>query len=129
MQSLNVKLAALHRFLSKSAERSLPFFKTLKGCIKKEDFQWNDVAEKAFKDMKEYISGIPVVVALGPEEKLSLYLAIGQEAISTVLIVKRGGIQLPVYFVSRALKEAEIKYSTLEKYALAPVHPTRRLRR
>ncbi|GJT83253.1 reverse transcriptase domain-containing protein [Tanacetum coccineum] len=37
VQSLNGKLAALNRFLSKSAEKSLPFFKTLKGCLEKKD--------------------------------------------------------------------------------------------
>nr|GEW37141.1 reverse transcriptase domain-containing protein [Tanacetum cinerariifolium] len=38
VQSLNGKLASLKRFLSKSAEKSLPLFKTLKKCIKKSDF-------------------------------------------------------------------------------------------
>ncbi|GKD03571.1 hypothetical protein Tco_1178545 [Tanacetum coccineum] len=33
VQSLNGKLASLNIFLSKSAKRSLPFFKTLKRCI------------------------------------------------------------------------------------------------
>ncbi|GKA20129.1 reverse transcriptase domain-containing protein [Tanacetum coccineum] len=40
VQKLNGKLASLSRFLSKSAEKSLPFFKTLKKCTKKSDFQW-----------------------------------------------------------------------------------------
>nr|GEU32503.1 reverse transcriptase domain-containing protein [Tanacetum cinerariifolium] len=35
VQKLNGKLASLNRFLSKSAEKSLPFFKTLKKCTKK----------------------------------------------------------------------------------------------
>ncbi|GKF49441.1 hypothetical protein Tco_0142692 [Tanacetum coccineum] len=35
VQSLNGKLAGLNRFLSKSAEKSLSLFKTLKKCIKK----------------------------------------------------------------------------------------------
>ncbi|GJW11810.1 reverse transcriptase domain-containing protein [Tanacetum coccineum] len=38
VESLNGKLASLYRFLSKSAEKSLPLFKTLKKCIKKSDF-------------------------------------------------------------------------------------------
>ena len=38
VQRLNGKLASLNRFLSKSAEKSLPFFKTLKKCTKKSDF-------------------------------------------------------------------------------------------
>ncbi|GKA53487.1 hypothetical protein Tco_0746802 [Tanacetum coccineum] len=40
VQKLNGKLASLSRFLSKSAEKSLPFFKTLKKYTKKSDFQW-----------------------------------------------------------------------------------------
>ncbi|GJY50156.1 reverse transcriptase domain-containing protein [Tanacetum coccineum] len=38
VQSLNGKLASLNRFLSKSMEKSLPLFKTLKKCIKKCSF-------------------------------------------------------------------------------------------
>ncbi|GJS68622.1 reverse transcriptase domain-containing protein [Tanacetum coccineum] len=38
VQKLNGKLASLNRFLAKSAEKSLPFFKTLKKCTKKSDF-------------------------------------------------------------------------------------------
>ncbi|GKB03023.1 reverse transcriptase domain-containing protein [Tanacetum coccineum] len=38
VQKLNGKLASLNRFLAKSAEKSLPFFKTLKKCTKKIDF-------------------------------------------------------------------------------------------
>ncbi|GJS05398.1 hypothetical protein Tco_0321906 [Tanacetum coccineum] len=37
LQRLNRKLASLNRFLAKSAERSLSFFKTLKKCTKKSD--------------------------------------------------------------------------------------------
>ncbi|GKB09195.1 hypothetical protein Tco_0837507 [Tanacetum coccineum] len=43
----NGKLASLNRFLSKSAEKSLPLFKTLKKCIKKSDFHWTPEAEQA----------------------------------------------------------------------------------
>ena len=35
---LNGKLASLSRFLAKSAESSLPFYKSLKKCTKKSDF-------------------------------------------------------------------------------------------
>ena len=39
VQALNGKLATLGSFLAKSAERSLPFFKTLKGCFNKKDLK------------------------------------------------------------------------------------------
>nr|GEZ17442.1 reverse transcriptase domain-containing protein [Tanacetum cinerariifolium] len=47
VQSLNGKLASLNRFSSKSAEKSLPLFQTLKKCIKKSDFRWTAEAEQA----------------------------------------------------------------------------------
>ncbi|GJW21126.1 reverse transcriptase domain-containing protein [Tanacetum coccineum] len=56
VQKLNGKLASLNRFLAKSAEKSLPFFKTLKKCTKKSDFHWTTEAEEAFKQMKQLIA-------------------------------------------------------------------------
>ncbi|GJV94480.1 reverse transcriptase domain-containing protein [Tanacetum coccineum] len=52
VQSLNGKLACLNRFISKSAEKSLPLFKTLKNCTKKSEFFWTSDAEKAFRELK-----------------------------------------------------------------------------
>ncbi|GKB93980.1 reverse transcriptase domain-containing protein [Tanacetum coccineum] len=59
VQKLNRKLASLNRFLAKSAEKSLPFFKTLKKCTKKSDFHWTEEAEAAFKQMKQLIAELP----------------------------------------------------------------------
>lgn len=49
VESLYVKLAALLRFLSKSAKKSLPFFKALKGCTDKRKFLWSEEAENLSK--------------------------------------------------------------------------------
>nr|GEV39562.1 reverse transcriptase domain-containing protein [Tanacetum cinerariifolium] len=54
VQRLNGKLASPNRFLSKSAEKYLPLFKTLKKCIKKSDFHWTSEAEQAFKQLKKH---------------------------------------------------------------------------
>ncbi|GKB49083.1 reverse transcriptase domain-containing protein [Tanacetum coccineum] len=61
VQKLNGKLASLNRFLAKSAEKSLPFFKTLKRCTKKSDFNWTTKAEEAFKQMKQLIAELPML--------------------------------------------------------------------
>jgi hypothetical protein len=52
IQKLNDRLAALNRFISRSAERSLPFFKALKG---KGTIKWGPKQSKAFAELKEYI--------------------------------------------------------------------------
>ncbi|GJV86361.1 reverse transcriptase domain-containing protein [Tanacetum coccineum] len=103
VQKLNGKLASLNRFLSKSAEKSLPFFKTLKKCTKKSDFQWTQEAEVAFKQMKKLIAELPMLTAPKEKEELIMYLAAAKEAISAILMTEKGGKQLPLYFVSRAL--------------------------
>ncbi|GKA71243.1 reverse transcriptase domain-containing protein [Tanacetum coccineum] len=103
VQSLNGKLASLNRFLSKSAEKSLPFFKTLKRCMKKSDFQWKPKAEMAFQGMKQCIAELPMVTTPRPKEELIMYLCAAKEAVSAVLLAERDSQQIPVYFVSRAL--------------------------
>ncbi|GKD27507.1 hypothetical protein Tco_1233721, partial [Tanacetum coccineum] len=70
VQKLNGKLASINRFLSKLAENSLPFFKTLKKCTKKSDFQWTQEAEAAFKQMKKLIAELPTLTALREHEEL-----------------------------------------------------------
>ncbi|GJV45225.1 reverse transcriptase domain-containing protein [Tanacetum coccineum] len=129
VQSLNRKLASLNRFLSKSAEKSLPLFKTLKKCIKKSDFHWTPEAEQAFTQLKHHLSELPLLVAPKPKEELIVYLAASHGAISAVLMTERDTVQTPVYFVSRALQGPELNYSSMEKLVLSLVFTAKRLRR
>ncbi|GJV91212.1 reverse transcriptase domain-containing protein [Tanacetum coccineum] len=119
VQKLNGKLASLNRFLSKSAEKSLPFFKTLKKCTKKSDFQCTAEAEMAFKQMKRLTVELPKLAAPKEKEELIMYLAAAKEAISVVLTTERDGKQMPIYFVSRALQGPKINYTPMEKLILA----------
>nr|GEU38463.1 reverse transcriptase domain-containing protein [Tanacetum cinerariifolium] len=80
VQKLNGKLASLNRFLSKSAEKSLPFFKTLKKCTNKSDFQWTAEAEVAFKQMKKLIAGLLTLTTPMEKEELIVYLGAAREA-------------------------------------------------
>ncbi|GJW85476.1 reverse transcriptase domain-containing protein [Tanacetum coccineum] len=128
-RKLNVKLASLNRFLVKSAEKSLPFFKTLKNCTKKSDFQWTPEAEEAFKQMKKLIAELPTLTAPREREELIIYLAAAKEAISAVLMTDREGRQIPVYFVSRTLRGPEVNYTPMEKLVLALLSASKRLKR
>ncbi|GJU68977.1 reverse transcriptase domain-containing protein [Tanacetum coccineum] len=128
VQKLNGKLASLNRFLSKSAEKSLPFFKTLKKCTKKSDFQWTQEAKVAFRQMKKLIAELPMLTAPKEKEELIMYLAAAKEAISAVLMTEREGKQMSVYFVSRALRGLEINYTPMEKLVLALLSASRRLK-
>ncbi|GKB45013.1 reverse transcriptase domain-containing protein [Tanacetum coccineum] len=130
VQKLNGKLASLNRFLSKSAEKSLPFFKTLKKCTKRVTSHWiSRMAEAAFKQMKKLIAELPMLTAPKEKEELIVYLAATKEAISAVLMTDREGKQVPVYFVSRALRGPEINYTPMEKLVLALLSASKRLKR
>ncbi|GJU58034.1 reverse transcriptase domain-containing protein [Tanacetum coccineum] len=130
MQSLARKLAALNRFLSRSAKKSLPFFETLKDITKanKHDYRWTKKAEYAFQELKKMILDLLVLTTPLPKETLFVYLATSKEAVSAVLLVVRKGKQRPVHYVSRTLHNAESNYAPLEKIALALRHISRRLR-
>ena len=60
------------------------------------------------------------------DEVLFAYIAVAFYAISFVLIRMDSGIQRPVYYVSKSLNEAEVRYLPLEKAILAVVHATRK---
>ncbi|GKA06366.1 reverse transcriptase domain-containing protein [Tanacetum coccineum] len=81
-----------------SAKKSLPLFKTLKKCIKKSDFHWTPDAEQAFKQLKQHLSELPLLVAPKPKKERIVYLSASHIAISAVLMTERGTVQTPVYF-------------------------------
>ncbi|GJV41998.1 reverse transcriptase domain-containing protein [Tanacetum coccineum] len=118
MQSLSEKLAALKRFLSRSAEKSLPFFETLKDITKenKDECRWTESAEKAFQEMKEVIVELPLLTTPVKEETLYVYVATAAEAVSVVLLAERKGRQCPIHYVSKTLNEANTNYALLENW-------------
>ena len=61
------------------------------------------------------------------DEVLFAYLAVAPHAVSFILIQEDNGVQRPVYYVSKSLHEAEVRYLSLEKAILAVVHATRKL--
>jgi len=125
VQRLTGRMAALSRFLAKSGDRGFPYFQCLK---KNEKFQWTDQCEEAFQKLKEYLSKPPVLCKPEKGADLALYISVTEHAVSSILVRESGGDQKPVYFVSKVLHGAEVRYPTIEKAALAIVVSTRRLR-
>ena len=81
VQSLTGKAAALNRFVSRSTDKCLPFFKTLKKA-----FQWTEECQKAFEELKVYLSSPPLLNPSQTGEELYLYLAVSASAVSSALI-------------------------------------------
>ncbi|KAI5336099.1 hypothetical protein L3X38_026233 [Prunus dulcis] len=101
IQSLTGRVAALTRFISKATDKCVPFFKALKGG--KQHIIWTAECDKAFQDLKNYMSKAPCC------QNHCL------EKFST-------------YTFRKALQSAELRYPPLEQLALALVVSARRLR-
>ena len=65
--------------------------------------------------------------SLEMDEVLFVYIVVAHHTVSLVLIRIDSSIQRPVYYVSKSLHEAEVRYLPLEKVILAVVHVTRKL--
>ena len=60
-------------------------------------------------------------------EPLYIYLSVTKKAISLVLVREEEKQQKPVYYVSKTLQGAEVRYQKIEKLAFALVISARRL--
>ncbi|GFY93718.1 hypothetical protein Acr_09g0001640 [Actinidia rufa] len=113
------------KFVSKSADKCLPFFKILR---KSQAFQWNEESENAFQQLKEYLGSPPLLTVPTTGEDLYIYLSISPTAVSAVLIREEDQVQRPIYYVSKVLMGAEARYPRIEKLTYALMIAARKLR-
>jgi len=74
-----------------------------------------------------YLAHLLVLSRPKKEEVLYTYMAVAQHAVSLVLVRIDEGVQKPVYYVSKSLQEAEVRYLHLEKAILTIIHATKKL--
>ena len=99
IQKLANKIITLSRFISRLVDKCLSFFKLLRNTTR---FIWDDHYEKAFIELKEYLSFPPILVSLESSEKLYVYLIASEETFTAVLVKETPKGQLPVYYVSKS---------------------------
>ena len=124
VQKLTGMAAALNRFISRSADRCRPFFLLINKWKK---FEWTEDCVIAFQQLKDYLARPPIMSSPELDEILFVYIAVAPYAVSLVLIRVDYGVQRPVYYVSKSLHKAEVRYLPLEKAILAIVLSTRKL--
>uniref|UniRef100_A0A2N9ERC7 RNA-directed DNA polymerase n=1 Tax=Fagus sylvatica TaxID=28930 RepID=A0A2N9ERC7_FAGSY len=74
VQRLMGRVAALNRFMSRSTDKCLPFFKTLKKA-----FVWTDECQQAFEELKRYLTEPPLLSPSKQGEELYLRALRGAE--------------------------------------------------
>ena len=87
VQSLTGKVATLNRFISRAMDKCMPFYKVLKNA-----FQWTNKCKEALAKLKEYLTKPPLLSPLVIGEKLYLYLAVSNTAVSLVLIREKENV-------------------------------------
>jgi hypothetical protein len=129
-QRLTRRFTSLNKFISRSAERNLPFFEVLKSA---EVFQWGPVQQKAFKDLKQYLIQPTTLTPPSSGAPLLLYVAASHIAVGAALVQERqdeqGKKQVPIYFVSEVLSPSKRNYTELEKVLYVVLMASRKLRR
>ena len=125
VQRLTGRVAALNRFISRSTEKCLPFYDTLKANKK---FEWSEECEKAYQQLKHYLA-TPLVLAKQVEgEPLFLFITVSATAVSGVLIREERGEPKQIFYISKTLLDAETQYPLMEKLAFAVVTSARKMR-
>lgn len=112
IQRLIGQLTALSKFVPKLAEKTRPIVQMLK---KASQFVWSTECEEIFLQLKTFFSSPPIIQKSDAHEPIIVYLVISDEAVSSVLVQKLKSKERSVYFVSRALHGAEIRYQVTEK--------------
>lgn len=125
MQSLNGKVTALSRFISKATDKCIHFFDALKK--ERGKFVWTPECRTAFQELIEHLKSLPILSKPVYGENLYLYLAVSPHALSAALVHDEQKVQLPVYYVSKQFTGVESRYSKIEKLAYCLLIATRTL--
>ena len=109
VQSLNGKIAALNRFMSRATDKCLRFFRKL-------------------KELKAYLSSPPLLSPSQPGEEFFLYLVVSLAVANAALVKEEERVQKPIYYASRALRGVEERYPPMEKLTFALITVARKLK-
>ena len=113
LKSFLGKVSYIRRFIPRLASITSAFTKLLK---KGQSFEWGEAQQTTFKRLQQIMINLPTVQAPIHKKPLLLYLAINLYAIGALIAQEdRGGVEQPIYYINRALKDAETHYPRAER--------------
>uniref|UniRef100_A0A2N9GRD8 RNA-directed DNA polymerase n=1 Tax=Fagus sylvatica TaxID=28930 RepID=A0A2N9GRD8_FAGSY len=126
LKSFLGRLSYIRRFIPGLAAVTAVFAPLMKKGV---PFIWSAACQRAFEKIQQIMTKLPTVCAPVPGRPLRLYLASNSEAIGGLVAQEdEEGTERPIYYVSRALKDAETRYSGAERACLALIYASQRLR-
>jgi hypothetical protein len=109
LQPLIGKINFVRRFISNLSERIEPFMELVK--IKaNEEFRLGVEQQRAFEEIKEYLSKPPVLVPPQQDRPFYVYLSVGDTSIASVVIQVHDDKERIVFYLSRRMLDAETRY-------------------
>eukprot|EP00253_Pinus_taeda_P022024 PITA_22024 len=119
LQSLQGKENFLRRFIPNYADITKGFTRLLK---QNTPFFWDEIADKSFNALKQALTHASLLHPPNYNQDYFLYLVASHSTIGMVL-VQRDEFESEhvIYYLSRTLTSTELKYSHVEKLALAAV--------
>src|SRR3989442_1253439 len=119
------KIQYISRFISKLSITCEPIFRLLK---KNQPTEWNSECQEAFEKIKDYLIHPLVLSQPKPGNPLTLYLSVEDLGVGAMLAqADKSGVENAIYYISKKLLPAEVKYNLIEKTCLAVVWAVRKL--
>ncbi|WKA13007.1 hypothetical protein VitviT2T_030344 [Vitis vinifera] len=120
------RLQYISRFIARLTDICEPIFRLLR---KSQPTVWDDQCQRAFERIREYLLSPPVLASPTPGRPLLLYLSVSDVALGCMLAqLDDSGKDRAIYYLSKRMLDYETRYVTIERYCLALVWATRRLR-
>eukprot|EP00253_Pinus_taeda_P032160 PITA_32160 len=116
IQSFNGKLNFLRRFIPNLAEHLREITNMLK---KDSELKWTEEAVKSFNLVKLILSSTPTLISPYYTQDFILFSFASEHTLAAVLMQKRDGVERPIAFFSRIIRDGALNYNIIEKQALA----------
>jgi hypothetical protein len=83
-----------------------------------EEFRWEAEQQRAFEEIKEYLSKPPALVPPQQDRPFYVFLSVGDTSIASVVIQVHDNKERVVFYLSRRMLDAETRYPDIEKLCL-----------
>jgi hypothetical protein len=117
LQQLIGKINFVRRFISNLSGWIEPFMELVKIKTNKE-FRWGAEQQRAFEEIKEYLSQPPVLVPPQQDRPFYIYLLVSDTSIASVVVQLYDDKERVVFYLSRRMLDAETRYPDMEKLCL-----------
>jgi len=88
---------------------------------KDSQIKWTEEAVKSFNLVKLALSSAPTLISPDYTQDFILFSFASEHTLAAVLMQKREGVERPIAFFSRIIRDRALKYNIIEKQALALV--------